>query len=679
MRRNDMSKKTPRSYQKEAISAVLEGFETESRGQLILPCGAGKTLVALWIKERMGSLSTLVVVPSLSLLRQIKDEWVKEGENIPRLCVCSEKDMDHKDSLSYSLSEIDGTATIDPKLISRFCKENKRFIIYSTYQSLDKIRMATKGTDIKFDLAICDEAHRCAGGRSTLSKFLYIHNNNDIPADKRLYMTATQRVFSEGNQESNTAYCMTNEKIFGKVFYYMSFGEAIDKKILVDYRIIAVTLDCKEIKNISNNENGEYSKLRFYNNHALEVFMKEHNASHVVSFHSSIKKASDFKIDHEIISETPIHHVNGTQTSTERKQILSQFENEKKSIITNSRCLTEGIDVPAIDAVYFCDPKNSKLDILQAVGRALRRADDKRKEIGYIVVPLFHSPGNSLEEEIKSSSFSNLISVIRAINFDDSKIDGVCFNGSNDFEKGLSFPRNLIFHGGANILNEEIKKKISFDIIEKMSFPGSIEKYSLKEAGKLIKKYKLKSSKQYKDSLKTGMIIRKFPYCPDEAYKNQGWISWANFLGTGRIHANKRANMLVPYETAIDIVRNLNIKSAAQYRKYADDKKFPCEMPITPSNFYKDQGWVDWPTFLGTIRKPECFTYDELKKIVQNANILSGVEYEKFRENHPEKNRMPFNPIRFYTKKGTWVSSKDLLGISKFKKGRKDYLGNEEK
>lgn len=656
-----MTIKAPRDYQRDAIDAVIEGFKLFDRGQLILPCGAGKTLTSLWITQEIGANKALVVVPSLSLLKQIKDEWVKEGNDFPRLCVCSEKDIDTNDSIMIKTSEIDSSVTTDPDTIRNFMSDNEKFVIYSTYQSLDKIRLALVDTDLKFDLAICDEAHRCAGSRDKISKYIYTHNNKSINIGKRLYMTATPKVFSLRSQKSKTIYCMKNKKIFGDVFYKMSFGEAIQKDILVDYKIVAIAADINEI------ESDQLHKIRYYNNYALEKFMKEADVSHVITFHSSVKNANEFKEDHQKISKIPIHHVNGKQTSTNRRKILSIFEKEKKSIITNSRCLTEGVDVPSIDAVYFCDPKNSKIDIIQSAGRALRKSSKKDNKIGYIIVPIFHSPKSSLEEEIKESSFSNLISVIRALSEEDT--NSTYFENKNHNEKNHSLPKNLILHGfeNSNNFSEKIKEKIYFEIIERLSNTKSVDKYSFEEANKLIKKYNIKNAKEYKEFLKIGKLPREFPSSPDTSYKYEGWLTWSSFLGTKRIHASKRAKMLPTYEKSMDIVRNLNIKSSEKYKKYLLEGKFPIEMPTSPENFYKNKGWVDWATFVGKEKRPERFTYDELKKIVQESNISSTIEYEEFRKNHPDKDKMPFTPSKFYSRKGNWVSTKDLLGIKIYK------------
>lgn len=429
---NKISIKTPREDQRHTIQEVIKGFENNDRGQLILPCGAGKTLTSLWIKEALDVKHTLVLVPSLALLRQIKNEWAENRSYfIPYICVCSEKDIDgDNDSTVTHTYEISGRVSTDPSEIHDFLNKHEKTIVYSTYQSLEAICSAAKYSSFEFDLAICDEAHKTSGSKK--GKFGLIHTDINIKVKKRLYMTATPRIMSDSlknklnSDELEYIADMSNEAIYGPEFYRMSFKEAIDKGILVDYQIVAIGINDKELedairqrKYISNDETID----EIANNYALEKFMQNHGPTHAITFHSSVKKAKSFQERHKkIYPELKVHHVNGNQTTNERNLRLKDFEYSSKSIITNARCLTEGVDVPAIDVVYFCDPKNSKIDIVQAAGRALRRADHKGKKIGYIVVPIFHKNTEDIEEIIDAGPFKNLVSVIRALCSHDERL-----------------------------------------------------------------------------------------------------------------------------------------------------------------------------------------------------------------------------------------------------------------
>jgi predicted helicase len=229
---------------------------------------------------------------------------------------------------------------------------------------LEKVAEAVRGTGFQFDLAICDEAHKTAG--SKLSKYGFIHSDFNIPVKKRLYMTATPRVFSNNLKSTLTGDSadyiqdMSDPLIFGCEFHRMSFKEAIGKGILVDYQIVVVGITSDEIqqaliqrKYVSDNETID----EIAHNYALDKFMSEYNSTHVITFHSSVKKANAFKERHKRdYADTSSYHVNGKQSTNERKVIMKEFVRSPKSIMTNARCLTEGVDVPSIDAVYFCDP-----------------------------------------------------------------------------------------------------------------------------------------------------------------------------------------------------------------------------------------------------------------------------------------------------------------------------------
>ena len=408
--------KDPHPHQQSAIEDVINGFKKSDRGQLILPCGAGKTLVSMWIREQLGARHTLVLVPSLALLRQIKKEWSENiNRYVPYLCVCSEKDIDtEEDSLVTYIYEVSGSGRVctNSKEISIFLSNHEETIIYSTYQSFKIICDSVKNSNFVFDLAICDEAHKTSG--SKLSNFGLIHLDTNILVKKRLYMTATPRVLSDGLKSElnegvlNCIYDMSNQFVFGPIFHRMSFKRAIDENILVDYRIVAIGINDEEIQKVikqrkytSDNETID----EVANNYALERFMQTHDATHAITFHSSVKKAKEFQARHRrIYPETATYHVNGELPTNERNVFLKEFENSTKSIMTNARCLTEGVDVPAIDVVYFCDPKNSKIDIVQATGRALRKSKHKNKQLGYVLVPIFHNKKESLNDELKTHS-----------------------------------------------------------------------------------------------------------------------------------------------------------------------------------------------------------------------------------------------------------------------------------
>lgn len=423
----------PLDHQQKAINECVEWFTEgeETRGQLILPCGAGKTFTSLWIKEKLESNKSLVLVPSLALLRQIKNEWSKQRKTqYQYLCVCSEKDIDkdNTDSIVTHTYEIGGNVTTEPNEILSFLQNDKdEKVIFSTYQSLPSIAEAIENTEIIFDFVFCDEAHKTAG----ISKGVFglIHDNSKIPAKRRLYATATPRIVKESikkklGDDLKYTHDMNDPETFGEEFYRMSFKDAIDENILVDYKIVAIGVNDLQLANYLQERryvDNNISIDEVANNYALDYVMNKYLANHALTFHSRVKLAKEFALRHsKLFENTTSFSVDGTQATSIRNQILNEFKNSEKAIISNARCLTEGVDVPTIDLVYFSDPKNSKVDIIQAVGRALRKKEGKK--LGYIVVPIYHSNNDEVENSISQGSFKNLLQVIRSLCDQDERL-----------------------------------------------------------------------------------------------------------------------------------------------------------------------------------------------------------------------------------------------------------------
>lgn len=432
----EVTKFLPHNHQLEAINAVCHEFKKHDRTQLVLPCGAGKTLTSLWIKEKLNSRCTLLLVPSLALIRQIKSEWLRhKSKKFEYLCVCSEKDIDKGgfDIPRIEDYEVGTNVSTDPIIINRFLGKQGNRVIFSTYQSLSAIEVAIKTLKgFAFDLAICDEAHKTSGGKLN-NTFTLIHDNERIKCSHRLYMTATPRILSTklksklDKTEFKLIADMGNENIFGKEAFRLSFGEAIDRKILVDYKIIGVGVTDKQIQNYIEERNyiGTETVEDVAHNFALEYVMNKYQATHALTFHSTVIKAKKFSERHKFsFQQTYSNFVSGEVPTSIRSKILSEFKAKPKGVISNARCLTEGVDVPTIDLIYFCDPKNSKIDIVQATGRALRKSNSRHKEYGYIVIPIYHHEEEDIDEKIlKKPIFNYLVQVVRSLGDQDERLD----------------------------------------------------------------------------------------------------------------------------------------------------------------------------------------------------------------------------------------------------------------
>ena len=486
--------KTPRKYQTKAVLAAKSHFKKNNRGQLILPCGSGKTIVSIWIKDALCSKKTLILCPTLALLRQTRIEWLAAQEHfIPYICVCSEKDVDGTDGIRISIAEIGREVTTEPVEISNFLnRHDSEVLVFSTYKSSPRIAEALRiNSKFQFDLAVCDEAHRTAGTGHTLAKT--IHSDEQISVSKRLYMTATPRVlddrFKVRIEEESYLADMDDIEIFGKAFFSMTFAEAIDLDILADYQILAIGVKDGEVRNAVDEkhlvESGDTVE-EWAKNFALKSAMDDHELTHAISFHAKIDNAKRFASRHEKISEgVSINHVNGRQSTKEREQSLRiDFKKSPKALVTNARCLSEGVDVPEIDLVFFGDPRKSKIDIVQAVGRALRKSHRNKNKKSFIVVPLFHSSEENLEDSIAQSYFENLITVVRAIGDHDERlyeeiglmaVKGVMGGGlGGDIDPSDPFGGIILFEG----LENKIKGSLFKQFIERASRSWTV-KYEL--------------------------------------------------------------------------------------------------------------------------------------------------------------------------------------------------------
>lgn len=443
-------KKSPRPHQIEAIQAVIEGLKTASRGKLIMACGTGKTFTSLKIAEEQtkGTGNVLFLVPSISLLNQTLLEWSAQCNYEYRVfAVCSDpkasKDNDSMDSLTDTL--IPATTNVE-KLMKAYQSNksgNVLNLFFSTYQSISVIHEFQKQSGVEFDLTICDEAHRTTGviisGNKRESEFVRVHDEKYIKTAKRLYMTATPRVYGDASKkkadENSALLCsMDDISLYGEEFYRLGFAQAVKLGLLSDYKVIVLAVDedyaartCQ--KQITDKEseltlddsvkiigclNGLSKRTIFSGD---ENYFKNDPLpmKTAVAFSSTIADSKHFvKLVQEVqenlqgssLVHAELQHVDGKQNATERKHHIEWLKEPTKEgncrILSNARCLSEGIDVPALDAVIFLNPRKSMVDIIQSVGRVMRKAEGK--QYGYIILPIGIRSGVAPEDALNKDT-----------------------------------------------------------------------------------------------------------------------------------------------------------------------------------------------------------------------------------------------------------------------------------
>ena len=437
----------PLPHQKRAIRDVVSGLSESARGQLIMACGTGKTLTSLWVKENLECEVTLVLVPSLSLLSQTLREWTA-NTSIPFkwLCVCSDATVANQDDEWVThTSDIGVPVTGDVKEIKSFLRTGGSKVIFSTYQSSPLIAEAQKDRKIPaFNLVLADEAHRCAGKVS--EAFGCVLDPKRIRADKLLFMTATPRILSG---ETKTAAegrdievaSMDDSAVFGDVLHKFTFSQAIEEGRLSDYRVEIVVVNDPLIKSqIQNRDllrtsNGiELDAQTLASHIALAKATKKYDLRRVISFHGRVAGAKQFAADHtEVLGwvrkadrpsgTTTADYVSGDMSSGDRNTKLNRLrhlEPDERGILSNARCLSEGVDVPSLDGVAFIDPRTSQVDIVQAVGRAIRKSEGKTH--GTIIIPVFIDDGENEEEALEASSFKPIWDVVNALKSHDDDL-----------------------------------------------------------------------------------------------------------------------------------------------------------------------------------------------------------------------------------------------------------------
>jgi len=483
-------KKRLRDHQKLALENVMEGFTTADRGKLIMACGTGKTFTALKIAETFASEQALILflVPSISLISQSLREWTSEAVTpLHSFVVCSDTKVGKKsESEDISTHDLAFPATTDAKKLSHqvnaFRDKRQLTVVFSTYQSIQVISDAQKLGIPEFDLIICDEAHRTTGvtlDGDDESHFVKIHDQSFIKGKKRLYMTATPRIYSDSTKskakESDATLCsMDDGAIFGEEFHRLGFSKAVGDGLLSDYKVMVLAVDEKYIsktfqRQISdeNNEiklddavrivgcwNGLAKKMaKDVEGNELETDTSPMRRA--VAFSRSIKDSkritemfstviADYIHSHEEenLLSCEVDHVDGTFNALLRNQRLDWLKAPTDEnicrILSNARCLSEGVDVPALDAVLFLNPRNSVVDVVQSVGRVMRKAEGKN--YGYIILPVGIPADMEPEEALKDNDKYKVVwQVLQALRAHDDRFNATV----NQIELNKSRPDQI--------------------------------------------------------------------------------------------------------------------------------------------------------------------------------------------------------------------------------------------
>ncbi|MCC4239872.1 DEAD/DEAH box helicase [Thalassospira povalilytica] len=511
-------KNEPLPHQDEAIEAALAGFKEHDRGKLIMACGTGKTFTSLRLMEEVvpQNGTVLFLAPSIALVAQTLREWTAHAQDpIHAFVVCSDTKVG-KDEEDLRTHDLAYPATTDPRRLARAIAAvsgKRRVVIFSTYQSIQVVSDAQRTGVGEFDLVICDEAHRTTGltlPKEDPSDFVKVHQDHIIRTKKRLYMTATPRIYTDASKtkagDTDAAlYSMDDEDTFGPEFYRLGFGKAVARNLLSEYKVLIVAVEQDKMGAVANRYNKAYKlddKKAIDINFATKIIgswkglskqnlvlvdeegnqeaLAEDTApmKRAVAFSRSIKASKQMtetfgslaKLysnayhgdDASKMIDCELDHVDGTMNALQRTSALDWLKDNpgegKCRILSNARCLSEGVDVPTLDSVVFFDTRESIVDIVQSVGRVMRKAD--KKEYGYIILPVC-IPSKKVADYNKyiesDPQFRGIWKVIKALRaHDESLVDEAEFRrkiqvvsggegesggeGSGDSQLPLDFP-----------------------------------------------------------------------------------------------------------------------------------------------------------------------------------------------------------------------------------------------
>ncbi len=473
------AKKTLMPHQNDALADVSSGLAVADRGKMIMACGTGKTFTSLKIAEAIAGKGkrVLFMVPSLALMSQTVREWTNDTETpIRAFAVCSDAHVGKRRKSTEDVAEIEVhdlafPATTDPAKVAAKAGEDdpeRMTVIFSTYQSIVTLTRAQEAGLPDFDLIICDEAHRTTG--ATLdgeeeSNFVKIHSNDHVKARKRLYMTATPRIFgdnvrSKADEVGAELASMDNPALFGETLFYRGFGWAVQNGLLTDYKVIVLAMDEGLVSAAVQKRLGDagselvlddatkiigcYKALTKIDLKA-DVTADPHPMRRALAFAKDIRSSKLIRDEFSAVvdeylgqdslfeTDTPsehlqceIEHVDGTFNAKTRGALLDWLKADAGEntcrILTNARCLSEGVDVPALDAIMFLHPRKSQIDVVQSVGRVMRKTETKK--MGYVILPVGVPAGVPPEQALADNERYRVVwQILNALRAHDERFD----------------------------------------------------------------------------------------------------------------------------------------------------------------------------------------------------------------------------------------------------------------
>jgi superfamily II DNA or RNA helicase len=612
----------PRDYQNRIIKESVKYFHENDKGRLYMPCGTGKTLVCYWISQELKKHKRVcIVVPSLYLLSQTYNTWC-EMKKYNYLLVGSDAEV----NTCYDTGLLITTSKND---IKKYLEEHETCYIITTYQSSDIFAKVCMKIDYKLDLIIYDEAHKTVG--SSNKQFSYLLNDENIKTRKRLFTTATEKIYKHRNKdvssddEEDEILSMDNINVYGDVVYNYSFKKAIENEQLCDYQVIAPLINeegfLKVIRKnkyiIDKNISDDPIESRYYMTAYLICRnIVERKLTHILTFNNTNENAKKiFNILEKMIEEMDIecncYYLTGETNMKKRKRVVESFKDDKCSIISSARIFQEGVDIPIVDCVCFCDNKLSTIDIIQSIGRVLRKHPNKEK--GYILIPtVIDFEENDNIFDMDKTDFGNIKSILKALGTVDERIINEFITcdrrGNNSNCKFIMDSKNIEIIGNVKIDIERMNDKIDSIVCDRW--------------GNVVWEQKLEKCKKYIDE------NHKYPSTIDknsEIKKIGIWICTqkTNYSKVTKIMKNKEIRK--EWEKFMsDYEEYLKSNEDKWHHNLEKCKKYIGENHKRPSNRIQD---IEIKK-IGSWIQNQMTYYSKGTKIMKNKKIKK--EWEKF-------------------------------------------------
>ena len=488
------AKKKPRYYQREVIKSALEHFKENDRGQLIMAPGTGKTFTSLKVAEAMAKeaeqeqYTVLYLVPSIQLLTQTLRGWNNDTElTMSSMAVTSDRNASRgtvkqdESNLTIKASDIGYPATTSAEKVVENYQElmeypkKEMLVVFGIYQSIDVLGEAQQNGFPEFDLIIADEAHRTTGAKALgdeASAFTKVHSNLNVKGTKRLYQTATPKLYGtdakkKAEENSIVISSMDDKNLYGSVFYRLGFGDAISHDILTDYKLMVLAVDETVVqkdmqKSLADSENGlniddvgriigvwngMIKRESFSDKVSGEPMKRAIAFSRTIEDSKRLSQQFENVVNDYLNSDegysVNVRHVDGSMNALEKNEALDwlasdDIPEDSARILSNVRFLTEGIDVPNLDAIIFLSPRKSQVDIVQAVGRIIRKFEGK--EYGYIILPIVVPAGETPETILDNNKTYDVIwQVLNALRSVDERFEATI----NKLELNKQKPKNI--------------------------------------------------------------------------------------------------------------------------------------------------------------------------------------------------------------------------------------------